>query len=82
MINTATQNQATHQPPKLLDQVAAKMRVKYYSIRTEKSYIDLIKRYIWHFDKRPPKMWGGAGRVVFNLFGGGAKCFCQYAKSG
>ena len=31
------------------------MRVKHYSLRTEKSYIDWIKRYIWHFDKRPPK---------------------------
>ena len=43
------------QPPKLLDQVAAKMRVKHYSLRTEKSYVDWIKRYIWHFDKRHPK---------------------------
>jgi hypothetical protein len=51
MINTAIQNQATNQPPKLLDQVAAKMRVKHYSIRTEKSYIVWIKRYIWHFDE-------------------------------
>ena len=51
MLNTATQNQATNQPPKLLDQVMAKMRVKHYSLRTEKSYIDWIKRYIWHFDK-------------------------------
>ena len=50
MINTATQNQATNQPPKLLDQIVAKMRVKHYSLRTEKSYIDWIKRYIWHFD--------------------------------
>jgi integron integrase len=48
------------QPPKLLDQVAAKMRVKHYSIRTEKSYVDWIKRYIWHFDKRHPKDMGAA----------------------
>ena len=58
MINTATQNQATNQPPKLLDQVVAKMRVKHYSLRTEKSYIDWIKRYIWHFDKTHPKDMG------------------------
>ena len=58
MINTATQNLATNQPPKLLDQVVAKMRVKHYSLRTEKSYIDWIKRYIWHFDKRHPKDMG------------------------
>ncbi len=46
------------QPPKLLDQVSAKMRVKHYSIRTEKSYIDWIKRFILHFDKTHPKDMG------------------------
>ncbi|MDO9204285.1 integron integrase [Methylotenera sp.] len=51
-----TSNQT--QPPKLLDQVAAKMRVKHYSVRTEKSYIDWIKRYILHFNKRHPKDMG------------------------
>ena len=44
------------QPPKLLDQVVAKMRVNHYSLCTEKTYIDWIKRYIWHFDKRHPKV--------------------------
>ena len=53
------------QPPKLLDQVAAKMRVKHYSLRTEKSYIDWIKRYIWHFDKRHPKDMGAAEVEAF-----------------
>ena len=65
MINTATQNQATNQPPKLLDQIVAKMRVKHYSLRTEKSYIDWIKRYIWHFDKRHPKDMGAEQVEVF-----------------
>jgi integron integrase len=45
-------------PPKLLEQVAAKMRVKHYSIRTEKSYIDWIKRYILHNGKTHPKDMG------------------------
>ena len=31
------------------------MRVKPYRLRTEKSYVDWIKRYIWHNDKRHPK---------------------------
>ena len=53
------------QPPKLLDQVVAKMRVKHYSLRTEKSYVDWIKRYIWHFDKRHPKDMGAAEVEVF-----------------
>ena len=41
------------------------MRIKLYSIRTEKSYIDWIKRYIWHFDKRHPKDMGAAEVEVF-----------------
>ena len=40
MQTTINQTQA----PKLLDQVAAKMRVKHYSLRTEKTYLDWIKR--------------------------------------
>ena len=36
MLNNVNQSQAINQPPKLLDQVVAKMRVKHYSIRTEK----------------------------------------------
>ena len=58
-----TINQA--QPPKLLDQVVAKMRVNHYSLRTEKTYIVCIKRYIWHFDKRHPKDMGAAEVEVF-----------------
>jgi integron integrase len=56
MSNTPTQSQ----PPKLLDQVVARLRVKHYSLRTEKSYIDWIKRYIWHHGKRHPKDLGAA----------------------
>ena len=53
------------QPPKLLDQVVAKMRVKHYSLRTEKSYTDWIKRYIWYFDKTHPKDMGAAQVEAF-----------------
>ena len=62
-----TINQTMHQSqaPKLLDQVVAKMHVKHYSLRTEKTYIDWIKRYIWHFDKRHPKDMGAAEVEVF-----------------
>lgn len=38
--------------PKLLDQVRDKLRVKHYSIRTEQSYTDWIKRYILFHGKR------------------------------
>ncbi len=44
--------------PRLLDQVRAKIRVKHYSIRTEQAYVDWIKRFILHFDKRHPNEMG------------------------
>ena len=53
------------QPPKLLDQVAANMRVKHYSIRTEKSYVDWIKRFILHNGKRHPKDMGATEVEAF-----------------
>ncbi|MDZ4211261.1 MAG: integron integrase, partial [Methylotenera sp.] len=46
------------EPPKLLDQVRDKIRLKHYSIRTEQAYTDWIKRYIFHFNKRHPKDLG------------------------
>ena len=58
-----TTNQA--QPPKMLDQVVAKMHAKHDSLLTEKTYVDWNKRYIWHFDKRHPKGMGAAEVEVF-----------------
>ena len=65
MQTTINQIQHQTQPPKLLDQIVAKMRVKHYSLRTEKTYIDWIKRYIWYFDKRHPKDIGAAEAKYF-----------------
>ncbi len=45
-------------PPKLLDQVRGKIRLKHYSIRTEQAYLDWIKRFIRHNGKRHPKDMG------------------------
>ena len=42
-------------PPRLLDQVRARIRVLHYSIRTEQAYVDWIKRYILFFDKQHPR---------------------------
>jgi integron integrase len=42
-------------PPKLLDQVRDKIRVKHYSIRTETQYVQWIKRFILFHDKRHPQ---------------------------
>ena len=41
-------------PPKLLNQVVARLFIKHYSLRTQKSYVDWIKRYIWHHGKCHP----------------------------
>ena len=49
---------ASSQPPKLLDQVRERLRVKHYSIRTEQAYVDWIKRFIRFHGKRHPKGMG------------------------
>jgi len=43
---------------KLLDRVRDKIRLKHYSIRTEKSYITWIKRFIIFHNKRHPEKMG------------------------
>ncbi len=45
-------------PPRLLDQVRARIRFKHYSIRTEQTYVDWIKRFVRHFGKRHPREMG------------------------
>ena len=47
-------------PVKLLDQVRRKIRLKGYSIRTEKTYVEWIRRFILFHDKRHPKEMGKA----------------------
>ncbi|UCE52575.1 MAG: phage integrase N-terminal SAM-like domain-containing protein [Desulfobacterales bacterium] len=42
-------------PKKLLDQVRDRIRLKHYSLRTEKSYVSWIKRFILYHDKWHPK---------------------------
>jgi integron integrase len=41
--------------PRLLDQVRDTIRRKHYSIRTEQSYIDWIKRFIYFHNKQHPR---------------------------
>jgi Phage integrase, N-terminal SAM-like domain len=43
------------QGKKLLDRVRDTLRLKHYSTRTEKTYIEWIKRYILFHQKRHPK---------------------------
>ena len=53
------------QSPRLLDQVRGKIRLKHYSIRTEQAYVDWIKRFVLHFDKRHPLEMGAREVEVF-----------------
>ena len=52
-------------PPKLLDRVRDRIRRKGYSIRTEKSYVHWIKRFILFNDKRHPQDMGAAEVEAF-----------------
>jgi integron integrase len=57
--------QNTNTPPKLLDQVRDRIRVKHYSIRTEKLYVQWIKRFILFHGKRHPQEMGAAEMEAF-----------------
>ena len=60
-----SEQSTTKNPPKLLDQVRNKLRVKHYSIRTEQSYTDWIKRFILFHGKRHPNELGGEDVEAF-----------------
>ena len=48
-------------PPKLLDQVAEKIRLKHYRAKTGQAYAWWIKRYILFHGKQHPKDMGASG---------------------
>jgi hypothetical protein len=55
------QPQNTHKPQqskKLLDQYRDQIRIKQYSTRTEKTYIQWVREYILYHNKRHPKEMG------------------------
>jgi len=47
-------------PKKLLEQTRDVLRLKHYSLRTERSYCDWIKRFIHFHQLRHPKEMGAA----------------------
>ena len=59
----------TENKPKLLDQVRQVIRIKHYSLRTEESYINWIKRFIFFHNKKHPLEMGGKeiGEFVTHL---------------
>ena len=50
---------------RLLDRVRDAIRLKHYSIRTEATYIDWIKRYILFHHKRHPQQMGASEIEAF-----------------
>ena len=44
--------------PKLLDRLRAEIRVRHYSLRTEQSYVDWVRRFILFHHKRHPAEMG------------------------
>ena len=40
--------------PKLLDRVRERIRAKHYSLRTERAYLEWIRRFILFNDKKHP----------------------------
>jgi len=47
------------QKPKLLDQVREAIRTRHYSWRTEQTYVQWIKRFIFFHEKKHPLAMGG-----------------------
>jgi integron integrase len=52
-------------PPKLLDRVRTAVRLRHYSRRTEKAYVDWIRRYILFRQKKHPSTMGAPEVVAF-----------------
>lgn len=44
--------------PKVLDEMKNIMRIKHYSLHTEKSYVRWVRRYIYFHNKRHPDEMG------------------------
>lgn len=51
-------NQQNQPPKKLLDQLSETLRAKHYSLRTEKTYISWVRRFILFHNKRHPREMG------------------------
>lgn len=52
-------------PPKLLDQIRARIRRRNFSIRTEQAYVDWARRFILFHGKRHPREMGAAEVEAF-----------------
>lgn len=62
--NTSNPSPTSH-PPKLLDQVRHRLRVKHYALRTERSYLYWIRQFILFHHKRHPRDMAAAEIEAF-----------------
>jgi hypothetical protein len=53
------------EPPRLLDQVRAAVRMRHYSRRTEEAYAAWVRRFVLFHDKRHPREMGEAEVAAF-----------------
>ena len=59
-----SQEEAPAKAPRLLDQVHQVMRLHHYSLHTERSYVDWIKRYVrFHQMRQREDLAGGEGKI-------------------
>lgn len=56
---------ASPRPPRFLDRVRQAIRARHYTRRTEKAYVDWIRRYILFHDKRHPLEMGADEVTAF-----------------
>jgi integrase len=57
-LRTSGPDPTAAQPPRLLDQIRARIRYRHYSPRTERAYVDWARRFILFHGKRHPRDLG------------------------
>ena len=69
LVRRSTGVRGSRRPPRLLEQVRQRLRVKHYSLRTEQAYVGWIRRFILANGKRHPRDMGGpeVGRFLTDL---------------
>lgn len=66
-------------PPRLLDHVRERIRLRHYSIRTEQACVGWVRRFILANDRRHPRELGPGGRGVPYPPGDAGQCGGGYA---
>lgn len=64
MLTTTTHQDGTAQP-RLLDLLRARLRFKHYSLRTERTYVEWVRRFVHFHQLRHPREMGAAEVTAF-----------------